>query len=698
MREGSHNLTLVVMSDPSPSPEEFDEMDEAMSDINSLNPDIVMIAGDLGDVRQGFDYASETLSVLKAVMLPAIGDRDLQVESCSTDEGNIRLFVNAFALKRPYYAHRHAGILFITLSSERHRALRWQPNEVHLSDDQLAWFQETLENNPTTPTIVQCHAPVFGTQIPVVPGVHVRATNPYINHNHHPERLLDIIRQYPQIILWFSGHSQLGQGYANSICDHSGVCFVHVGVHSSKSTRDGVRHSRVVEIQPGHIRIRTFDHAERNIDPQYDYKLEGGLQRLMSSWEVSTQSSFLSQHLSGFHVNENGLNLKPLPTSGYLAYLDSPASPNIHAICPTEQKIYVTTQSGYVWEYDRTSGLPLGTIYLGKRPTCVVATESHVWVGGGDGYIRRVPVDRPERFLRKNSTDVHNGIIPLKKSIVRAMRCIQGHLFVGANRRLYEILPDTDEPIPKAVFSKNVLAIESHQDRLYVLTEDDEISVFTLPDLQPLHTLQIPSHGHAEASRATIDFVYTTDRFCLFASRVRNDIIKASLSDMRVVDQFRIYGKLQSVLFDSHEIYILTEAGRLVCIDIKAMTVKAQRNLEMQAASGMAMDNKFIYVATANPDSMWQEVQVIERRTDMIGKFACSIRTAEKIYPQLEMDMEVTTRHLFQPQLRAKIYGEWVEMRDELLPSQEFEIRLILGRGQATTSPSISRITLKDSV
>ena len=695
MREGNSRLTLVVMGDPSLSPEGNPEVDEAIDDINCLHPDVVMVLGDLGNVRQGFDYASKTLRAFKGVVLPAIGNHDLQVKSCETDEENIKLFVEAFGLRNHYYSCEYGGILFITLSSERHRAHRWQPDEVFLSDRQLDWFQHTLEANPKTPTIVQCHAPIFGTQIPVIPEVHVHATNPYTNHNHHPERILKLIGQYPQIILWFSGHSHLGQDYPNSICYHSGVYFVHVGVHGSRSTRDGSRHSRVLEIEPDRILIRTFDHSLRTIDPRCDYKLDEGPYGLMCSWEVSRRSGFLSGRLKGFHVGQDGLYLKPLPTSNYLTYLDKPAAPSSQAICPMAEKIYVATRGGYVWEYDRVSGLPLGAIYADRHPTCVVGTDSHVWVGGGDGYIRKIPVDQPERFLRKRATNVHDGEIPIK-GVVRTMQCIdQDCLFIGVDRRLYELNSQTNELIPKAVFKTNVLAIQFHRERLYVFTESNEIGVFSLPHVQPLQTLQIPSQLR---ELGFCDFIHVTNRLCFLASRKRNSLIKVTLKDMKVVDQFRIPGKIQTILFDEPETWVLTESGRLACIDMKDMTVKAQRDIKMKAASAIGMDDQFVYVATANPDSRWQEVQIIERRTDMIGELAYSVRTVDKIYPQLDIDMEVRTSHLFHPNLRAKVNGQWMDLKDKILPSQEFDIRIILGRRRAANPPYISGIKLRNKI
>lgn len=682
------------MGDLSHSPEASPELDEAIDDLNRLHPDIIMVTGDLDDSRQGFEAVSKTLRAFDGIVLPAIGNHDLDLEGCETDEANIKLFVNAFGLENHYYTYEHSGLRFITLSAERHRSLPWQPHEVFLSGEQLDWFRRTLEAHPATPTIVQCHAPVFGTHIPVLPTVHVRSTNAYINHNHHPERILELIRQNPQIILWFSGHSHLGQSYPNSICYHHGVYFVHVGVHGSRATRDGRRHSRVVEIETDHILIRTFDHVGRAIVPRYDYVLDESPVGLMSCWQASTRASFLSGELKGFHVGNDGLSLKPMPTNRYLAYLDAPASHGIHAICPTDKNVYVATEGGYVWEYDRTSGLPLGTIYMGKSPTNILATDSHVWIGGGDGYLRRIAIDRPERFLRKNCADVHDGEIPIK-GIIRTMRLIDGdRLLVSADRRLYEVNRQTEELRPKAIFKMNIHALMSYQERLYVLTANGELEVFSISDLQLQKTLQIPPQLRKSGFPIGVDFIHVTERVCFLVSKHHRTILQCNLDNMKVVDQFRIPGKIRTALFDNREIYLLTESGRLTCLDVKGMTIKMQRDLEMEAASTMAIDSEFIYVATSNPSNTWQEVQIIERSANMMGKLVCSARSVENINPELELDMELTKGNFFHTDLRAKADEKWVKVTDEELFSREFEIRMTLGRGQAEALPYISRMKL----
>ena len=123
MSEEKYKLRLVVMGDLSLSPEGLPEVHEAIHDLNQFHPDVILVPGDLDDTRRGFDVANETLRAFKGIVLPAIGNHDLEVEHCKTDEENIELFVEAFGLQNHYYAYEYAGILFITLSTKRYRRI-----------------------------------------------------------------------------------------------------------------------------------------------------------------------------------------------------------------------------------------------------------------------------------------------------------------------------------------------------------------------------------------------------------------------------------------------------------------------------------------------------------------------------------------------------------------------------------------------
>jgi len=687
MNNEKAKVTIVVMGDPtlSGSVDDDEEMQEVISDINKLNPDIVMLLGDYGNVSDGFSHAYKILSRLKGKLLPALGNHDLQAENCSTDEENIGLFVRDFGLERHYYAFYYNDLLFITLSTEQWRKNKWQPNEVFLGEEQLEWLERTLSLNPTTPTIVQCHAPVYGTRIPLEPTVHVRATNAYINQNNNPERLLKLVKRHPQIILWFSGHSHLGQSHKNAIAYHSGVHFVHVGVCKRRASRDGSTHSRVVELGGDCINIRTFDHSKRVIAEELDYTIESVPEDLMSSWEVSTRSGFLSGKIDDVHVSNDGLQLKPSPSVNYLEYQDAPVPPYQGSIYIHGSKVYVATTGGYVWEYDKETSCPLGTLYIGKRPTVIIADDEYVWIGGGDGYIRRTPSNDPKRFIRSLRDDYPGEIINIK-GFVRAIDKTQNTLFVGADRRLYEIDLNTNEAKVKSLFKGNVLAIAHPKTHLYVSTADGKISCYDLEYLQ----LQ-----DVYSTNLVFDFMDVVKDSIYLASRETDEIIKATPNKLTFANQFKLNGKLQAVCFDGERIYALTNLGKLVCVETSAFTLVAQRQLDMKKATAMASDAENLYVASEIPGKRTQDIHVLSKKYNLTGTVSYSIRTTEEILPLLEIDADIPPDSTFTPELYAKVRGKWNKLDENTLPSREFEMRISLSKENANDNFVISRIKLK---
>ena len=673
--------TIVVMGAPTLySNADDEEMREVISDINKLEPDIVMLLGDYGNTTEGFSHG--ILSELKGKLLPALGNHNLQAKDGSTDEEKVELlFVRDFGLERHYYSFYHNELLFITLSNEQWR----QPNEVFLGEEQLDWLDRTLSRNPTTPTIVQCHVPIYGTRIPLAPTVHVRATNAYVNHNHNPERLLQLIGRHPQIILWFSGHSHLGQSHKNAITYHSGVYFVHVGVCRQHFSRDGHVHSRVVVLDENRINIRTFDHAKHTIAEELDYIIESGPRDLMSSWEVSTRSGYLSGKIDGIHVSDDGLQLEHFPTVDYLEYQDAPVSSYQGAICVHENKVYVATTGGYVWEYDKTTSSALGALYIGKQPTVIVADDEYVWIGGGDGYIQKVPANAPERFIRRLRTDYPGEIIKLK-GVVRAIDKTANTLFVGADRRLYEIDLNTHKVKVKSLFRGDVLAIAHTKEYLYVSTADGKISCYDVEYLQPQGVY---------STNVAFDFMDVVKDSVYLASSQTNEVVKASPGKLVGVNKFKLNGKLQAVCFDDERIYVLTNLGKLVCIETGVFTLVAQRQLDMNKATAMAADDKHLYVASEVRGERTQEIHVLSKKSNLTGTARYFIRTAEEILPLLEVDAHIPPHSTFTPELRAKVRGKWYKFDEDTFPSREFEVRISLSKNNANDSLIISRIKLK---
>lgn len=117
----------------------------------------------------------------------------------------------------------------------------------------------------------------------VLPELHARVGNAYVNQNTVPGKIQQVIWEHPNIVFWFSGHIHLGQHYRDAVSRRLGVFYAHTGTASRLGSRDGCRHSRVLEIGPERLRLRTFDHGLRAIDLDLDHEEPNGLETLVAA-------------------------------------------------------------------------------------------------------------------------------------------------------------------------------------------------------------------------------------------------------------------------------------------------------------------------------------------------------------------------------------------------------------------------------
>jgi hypothetical protein len=90
------------------------------------------------------------------------------------------------------------------------------------------------------------------------------------------------VRQNPSIKAWFSGHFHLSHDYEDSITfpggNNRGSCvFAQVGCMTTRSTRDGKRHSRIVRGTKDGFEICTVNHkkgGEVRLDATITYDSE----------------------------------------------------------------------------------------------------------------------------------------------------------------------------------------------------------------------------------------------------------------------------------------------------------------------------------------------------------------------------------------------------------------------------------------
>lgn len=127
------------------------------------------------------------------------------------DESNLAAWRETFG-QNHYWAQRVGSLLAIGLSTVRFRSNTHSVHEVHIDDQQLEWFEATLEANRGVPVAVFTHAPPIGSGLRVVERVHVKNRCAWLNHSSsNAGRFVQLCEKYPNVALW-------------CVCTHSHRC------------------------------------------------------------------------------------------------------------------------------------------------------------------------------------------------------------------------------------------------------------------------------------------------------------------------------------------------------------------------------------------------------------------------------------------------------------------------------------------
>lgn len=275
---------------------------EIIPDINRLRPDLVLVLGDLSGGKgtgtdEGARRAVGVLSQLKAPWHSIIGNHDLQGEEFTSDEEAVAAVLKALGREKPGFTVELDSLAVIGLDNTFWRRNTVNKNEIVIDDAQLTWWQEELRRLGDKPVIMLGHAPPIGSGLMVMPELHARVGNAYMNQNHEPGRIQQIIWEHPNIVFWFSGHNHLGHQYRDAISRRLGVCYAHTCTASRASSRDASRHSRILDIEEdGTLRLRTFDHDLRRIDPELDLVIESDLNSLVQKRKRMLGKRFVPAH------------------------------------------------------------------------------------------------------------------------------------------------------------------------------------------------------------------------------------------------------------------------------------------------------------------------------------------------------------------------------------------------------------------
>lgn len=271
-------LSFLVLGDLHFDPAYFSEFDQATQQLKKIHHDFIFQLGDVGGYhypgsRESFLDAKQVFSTFEKPVETLMGNHDLEGDEFDNDEANQKAWMEVFeqnSLWRSVDIGEHLGIL---LSTTNFRKQPMCSQQVSLGDEQYQWLQKTLAKNKNRLTFIFCHVPIISSGLTTLLTPHLAAPNAYLDQTDNPFKYDDLLKENPQIKLWFSGHNHLGHQYRNSISQRHQCTFIHTGTMSSFS-RDGLRQSRHLVVHDDHIEIRTVDHQQRNdyLDAELDLK------------------------------------------------------------------------------------------------------------------------------------------------------------------------------------------------------------------------------------------------------------------------------------------------------------------------------------------------------------------------------------------------------------------------------------------
>jgi hypothetical protein len=276
------NFSVAIMGDLhiSRNPEELTLFNEARDQLRTMivqdgvdAPRVVQL-GDLGNYDAGwpgssacFDLASQFLDSFALPTAMVLGNHDVEGAEFETDEENLAAWHSTFK-QRHYWSADLGPATLIGLSTTRFRSNPFSVHEVHIDEEQMEFLENQLEaaSAAKRPVIMFTHAPIMGSGLKAIQAVHVKNRCAWLNHSSDPSRFMKLVNKYPNCVkLWFSGHFHLSQSYPDSISLVGSTAYILTGVIGDHSSRDGLRHSRVLKGNKDSFEVYTVDHDTNSL-------------------------------------------------------------------------------------------------------------------------------------------------------------------------------------------------------------------------------------------------------------------------------------------------------------------------------------------------------------------------------------------------------------------------------------------------
>jgi hypothetical protein len=354
-----------------------------------------------------FEFVREFLDGFEVPYDIVGGNHDLEgIDEFPTDEANLEAYLRILGKETPQFCHEVAEkTLVVGMGSTAFRTAPYTSHEVSIDKAQVEWFEQVIADHPSEDgwkVFVFSHAPIIGSALRVLQENHVVNGCCWLNHNDAviSKSFINTVRNNPCIKGWFSGHFHLSHDYEDSITfpegNNRGSCiFAQTGCMTSRSTRDGRRHSRLVRGNADGFEVCTIDHKKDGkvrLDAtvtfadscEIDEKMETGSNQCSTVVFAHKHEDYDHDKWFSAYVPKKGDGCEFVAPNGEVITTND----SINQVCWWHMKggSVLGVHNGMIIEYDESTLAPLGMVVsrdeMENRKVAVIDDEF-----GGDALV-----------------------------------------------------------------------------------------------------------------------------------------------------------------------------------------------------------------------------------------------------------------------------------------------------------------------
>lgn len=265
---------IVVLGDPHLPGKNLAGKQRVVETVNSWGDvDAVVALGDITETcgtEEEYVAAKAFFAKLAKPFFPVTGNHDFiyadsldakgkrQRGGAEARQAKLERFRRSFGLETLWFSREAGRYRLIFLSLDAGGAL------AELSQRQLEWLKAELEGNRSQPTIIFCHAPLYGT----LENYNKNANTP--NFVIQPElKIRDLLMAHPQVFLWVSGHTHTSPKEASFASSVNLYEKQITNIHNTDMNRTTIWTNSLFLRENG-VTVRTFDHGKGTWLPRFD--------------------------------------------------------------------------------------------------------------------------------------------------------------------------------------------------------------------------------------------------------------------------------------------------------------------------------------------------------------------------------------------------------------------------------------------